>query len=461
MDRKECMHPVRVHGMCACCGEEVPGTEEKLYTALHHNTDVQLNQTEAEKHNEASFVRLTREQRMVLLLDLDQTVIHTSTGKVFGAYYKKLCSLPGEGVSEEEKALREVQEISVDGFEYYVKKRDGLDAFLKQASKYFEIHIYTMGNRQYGNIIAEILDKDKSIFGARIVTRDDNLGCFEKDLSRIFPTNTKNVVILDDRPDVWGFSSNLFPVRPYTFFKTGDINSPELLKKEAEREAEGPGERKGEESEEEDEGEDDEEDEDGEDEREERKRSKQTEERRDRDARRDRDTQKEASILVKEIIDTCVSNVFDNELETIMKNLLEIHTEYFKTGKSVVDILKEKKHIFKGCVARFFSSSFESEKYLSALFVHYGGTIDVYVSKRTTHVIIAGGGVYLGPPPSKNIKYVNISWVHESVFSLKRLPEENFACYSDTCAYSGESEEDSDFTTESTGSLYDKIVEGD
>lgn len=40
------------------------------------------------------------------------------------------------------------------------------------------------------------------------------------------------VVILDDRADVWEWSSSLIKVRPYRFFiDTGDINDPALLAK--------------------------------------------------------------------------------------------------------------------------------------------------------------------------------------------------------------------------------------
>jgi len=419
MKKGECAHPIRIHGLCACCGEEISKTSEKLFTALHHNSDILVSSTEAERHNEESFRRLTDEKKMVLLLDLDQTIIHTSVTRKFSGYYRELKEMPEKNATEEEKVIREIVEMSVEGFPYYVKKRDMLDWFLKKASEHFEVHIYTMGNKEYGNTVASILDRDRKIFGTRIVTRDDNLGCFEKDLSRIFPTNTKNVIILDDRPDVWGFSRNLLPIRPYVFFRSGDINSPDVLS----------GRKKGE---------------------------KEEAEEADRAHVRKED-------LLGAILGECVAQMFDEELKRIMCVLLEIHREYFETAeKDVVKILDRKKNVFEGCVARFFSSSFETEQYLSSLFVHHGGAIDVYVSKRTTHVIITEGGIYLGPPPNRTIKYVGAKWMHESIFSLRRLDEEQFACSPSAFAYgveSGtESATESELEGESNDSLYDKIV---
>jgi RNA polymerase II subunit A-like phosphatase len=47
-----------------------------------------------------------------------------------------------------------------------------------------------------------------------------------KNLHRLFPVDTKMVVIIDDRGDIWGWSPNLIRVQPFSFFVgIGDINS--------------------------------------------------------------------------------------------------------------------------------------------------------------------------------------------------------------------------------------------
>lgn len=417
----KCLHPIRAHGLCACCGEKLPQPEGKLHVALHSNTNLLLSRVEAQKQNEESYAKLMKEKRMVLLLDLDQTIIHTSVTRKFAAYYEELLKLPEKKESKEEAVIREVRTISFDGYKYYVKKRDGLDWFLKKASEYFEIHVYTMGNKQYGTAIADLLDKERKIFGQRIVTRDDNMGCFEKDLARLFPTNTKNVVILDDRPDVWNFSSNLLPIRPYTFFQEGDLNCPRFL----------AGKRK------------------------------------IREEKEEQEPGKLADDLVQQILRECVVCLRDTELERVMACLMTIHAEYFSDAfqkssegkKGVISILEKKKQVFVGCRAKFFCSSFEAEQYFCSLFTHHGGTLDLFVSRSTTHVIIASGGAYMGPPPSSRIKYVGINWVTESVYNLRRMGECDFSAPLNASVYTNESDGDTDSGTRSTDSLYSKILD--
>jgi RNA polymerase II subunit A-like phosphatase len=54
-----------------------------------------------------------------------------------------------------------------------------------------------------------------------------------KNLERLFPVDTKMVVIIDDRGDVWKWNANLLRVKPYEFFiGIGDINSSFLPKKQ-------------------------------------------------------------------------------------------------------------------------------------------------------------------------------------------------------------------------------------
>lgn len=116
---------------------------------------------------------------------------------------------------------------------YYVKLRPGLRLFLENISKLYELHIYTMGTRAYALNVARIVDPEGKIFGSRVLSRDESGSMTEKDLRRLFPKNTKMVVIIDDRGDVWKWSDNLIRVKPYDFFVgIGDINSSFLPKKQ-------------------------------------------------------------------------------------------------------------------------------------------------------------------------------------------------------------------------------------
>lgn len=111
---------------------------------------------------------------------------------------------------------------------YYVKLRPGLQQFFEELSKIFELHVYTMGSRSYAHAVVKLFDVEGKLFGDRILSRDDNeIIENRKKLARIFPTDDRMVLVIDDRVDVWGECGNLVQVPAYTFFLgTGDVNAP-------------------------------------------------------------------------------------------------------------------------------------------------------------------------------------------------------------------------------------------
>ncbi len=118
------------------------------------------------------------------------------------------------------------------GCRYYIKLRPGLRDFLAHIARLYELHIYTMGTRAYAQNVARIVDPERKIFGDRILSRDESGSMTAKSLQRLFPVDTKMVVIIDDRGDVWQWSEHLVKVTPYDFFVgIGDINSSFLPKK--------------------------------------------------------------------------------------------------------------------------------------------------------------------------------------------------------------------------------------
>lgn len=182
--------------------------------------------------------RLLKERKLSLVVDLDQTIIHATVDPTVAQWQAN----PDE-VNHE--VLKDVQSFSLpdpgyvpEGHKpletwYYVKLRPGLRQFLENVSKIYELHIYTMGTRAYALNVAKIVDPEGKIFGSRVLSRDESGSMTEKDLRRLFPKNTKMVVIIDDRGDVWKWSDNLIRVKPYDFFVgIGDINSSFLPKKQ-------------------------------------------------------------------------------------------------------------------------------------------------------------------------------------------------------------------------------------
>ena len=98
------------------------------------------------------------------------------------------------------------------------------------------MHIYTMGTRAYAEEVCAAIDPDNTIFGGRILSRDESEskymrtrhtthrlyypGLTQKSLQRLFPCDTSMVVIIDDRADVWEWSPNLIKVIPCEFVRS-------------------------------------------------------------------------------------------------------------------------------------------------------------------------------------------------------------------------------------------------
>lgn len=199
----------------------------------HDTPHLTISKEEASKIDEEAKRRLLSSRKLSLVVDLDQTIIHAAVDPTIAEWQKDKENPNYEAV----KDVRAFQLIDdgpgMRGCWYYIKLRPGLAEFLDNISQLFELHIYTMGTRQYAQQIANIVDPDRKFFGDRILSRDESGSMVAKNLERLFPVDTKMVVIIDDRGDVWKWSANLIRVTPFDFFVgIGDINSSFLPKKQ-------------------------------------------------------------------------------------------------------------------------------------------------------------------------------------------------------------------------------------
>ena len=171
-------------------------------------------------------------KKLSLVVDLDQTIIHATVDPTVAEWQRDKDN-PNHDAVKDVRAFQLIDEgPGGRGCWYYIKLRPGLADFLENISRLYELHIYTMGTRAYARNIATIVDPERKIFGDRILSRDESGSLTAKSLQRLFPVDTKMVVIIDDRGDVWKWSDNLIKVTPYDFFVgIGDINSSFLPKK--------------------------------------------------------------------------------------------------------------------------------------------------------------------------------------------------------------------------------------
>jgi RNA polymerase II subunit A C-terminal domain phosphatase len=232
-----CPHSVVFQGLCGVCGEEVTvghfadvstDVTARLPVAYNART-LSVTRAEAESISSVTARQLLKERRLLLVLDLDHTLVHatddpraaavlhhspegcdTSSIASFSLAPLVACDPPG-GPPESRMHL---------------KLRPHLSEFLGRCAERFELHIYTMGSRPYADRVAQLIDPDKRLFSGRITSRED----FEegrsnqKNISRLFPCDDSMVLIIDDREDVWvsgtgaSFMPNLIRAKPYTFW---------------------------------------------------------------------------------------------------------------------------------------------------------------------------------------------------------------------------------------------------
>ncbi|XP_018333105.1 RNA polymerase II subunit A C-terminal domain phosphatase [Agrilus planipennis] len=221
LELKPCIHPTVMKDMCAECGADLR-KEELDSTAsvpmIHSVPDLKVSKELAHKIGKADEERLLHDRKLVLLVDLDQTLIHTTNDII-------------------PPNIKDVYHFQLYGPHspwYHTRLRPGTQRFLTNIFPYFELHICTFGARNYAHKITQLLDPDGRFFSNRVLSRDECFNPTSKtaNLSSLFPCGDHMVCIIDDREDVWSYATNLIHVKPYHFFQhTGDINAPPGLDK--------------------------------------------------------------------------------------------------------------------------------------------------------------------------------------------------------------------------------------
>ncbi|KAK6439540.1 CTD phosphatase Fcp1 [Oleoguttula sp. CCFEE 5521] len=234
-----CTHSTQYGGICVNCGKNmdevnfntsIRGTDRATVNTTHANTALLMSQDEAGRADEEARRRLLEARKLTLVVDLDQTVIQACVEKTL-AVWKNDPSNPNYEALQEVRTFDLVQGNQL--VPYYLKLRPGLEKFLREMSELYEMHIYTMATRDYALNVARIIDPDQKVFADRILSRDESGSMNAKFLKRLFPVNTKMVLVIDDRGDVWQWTPNLLKVKAYDFFVgIGDINSAFLPKRQ-------------------------------------------------------------------------------------------------------------------------------------------------------------------------------------------------------------------------------------
>ncbi|XP_059562417.1 RNA polymerase II subunit A C-terminal domain phosphatase isoform X3 [Myotis daubentonii] len=219
-----CSHPVVMKGLCAECGQDLTQLQSKngrqqmpLSTAtvsmVHSVPELMVSSEQAEQLGREDQQRLHRNRKLVLMVDLDQTLIHTTE--------QQCQQMSNKGILHFQLGRGEPM--------LHTRLRPHCREFLEKVARLYELHVFTFGSRLYAHTIAGFLDPEKKLFSHRILSRDECIDPFSKtgNLRNLFPCGDSMVCIIDDREDVWKFAPNLITVKKYVYFQgTGDINAP-------------------------------------------------------------------------------------------------------------------------------------------------------------------------------------------------------------------------------------------
>ena len=135
--------------------------------------------------------RAKGDNRLTLVLDLDETLVHCSTQYLSNADY----TFP----------------VLFGGVEYTVhaRKRPYLYEFLSYVKKLFEVVIFTASQKVYADCILDLIEEKEKYVDHRLY-RDScvfSSGNYLKDLS-ILGRDLSNVVLIDNSITVFGFQIN-------------------------------------------------------------------------------------------------------------------------------------------------------------------------------------------------------------------------------------------------------------
>lgn len=144
---------------------------------------------------------------MTLVLDLDETLVHSSFKPVQAADFV----IPVE--------------IDDQVHQVYVLKRPGVDEFMRRMGECYEVVIFTASLAKYADPVLDLLDKHK-VVKARLFREAcvQHKGNYVKDMGRM-GRDLRKIIIIDNSPASYMFNpENAVPVESWF----DDVNDTEL-----------------------------------------------------------------------------------------------------------------------------------------------------------------------------------------------------------------------------------------
>ncbi|CDQ74851.1 unnamed protein product [Oncorhynchus mykiss] len=146
---EECSHPVVMKGLCAECGQDLTQMQSNngrqqahISTAnvsmVHSVPELMVSSEQAEQLGREDQQRLHRNKKLVLMVDLDQTLIHTT---------EHHCQrMSNKGIFHFQLGRGEPM--------LHTRLRPNCKDFLEKIAQLYELHVFTFGSRLYAHTIA-------------------------------------------------------------------------------------------------------------------------------------------------------------------------------------------------------------------------------------------------------------------------------------------------------------------
>ncbi|GAB2280761.1 hypothetical protein Dimus_015387 [Dionaea muscipula] len=196
------------------------GDVEHLFDGYDEEQKAAIQRERARRIEEQK--KMFAARKLCLVLDLDHTLLNS-------AKFSEVDPVHDEILRKKEEQDREKLQRHLFRFPHmgmWTKLRPGIWTFLEKASKLYELHLYTMGNKLYATEMAKVLDPTGVLFAGRVISRGDDGDLFDgdervpksKDLDGVLGMESA-VVIIDDSVRVWPHNKlNLIIVERYTYF---------------------------------------------------------------------------------------------------------------------------------------------------------------------------------------------------------------------------------------------------
>lgn len=208
---------------------------EHLFEAFDDEQKAAIQRERARRLEEQK--KMFAARKLSLVLDLDHTLLNSAKfGEVDPGHEETLIKKEEQDREKPQKHLFRFHHMSM-----WTKLRPGIWNFLEKASKLYELHLYTMGNRYYATEMAKLLDPSGDLFSGRVTSRGDDGELFDgdervpksKDLEGVLGMES-GVVIIDDSVRVWPHNKlNLIVVERYIYFPCSrrqfGLTGPSLL----------------------------------------------------------------------------------------------------------------------------------------------------------------------------------------------------------------------------------------